>query len=1129
MELNTHQQIVKDTFINKQLCFVNASAGTGKTTTLIQSYIALLEKKERVEDIVVITFTKAAANEMLIRIRGEIRLKIKEEIDTQKKLYWNSVYESVLSSSNITTIHAFAQKIVSENALYLGLPSSINILEEDNDFVDNLHHVIEKLLEKSAHGRLLYSLYNLYIIDNRNKFIENILSFINSIKPRLEDIKTFENKVHELIGGTECYNETMKELTSRDIDFCINYDNPTGNNKIELAKPILQELKNIFDSVYNKSNAEIDELKKLYKIVKEFNNYKVGNTKKDFGDEFKAIKSITEKLSSLLEPMCYKNEIDAFLSFIKEAYIKIEDNKKRAGVYSHDDIISIAISALEDEKLKNKIRDSVKSIILDEAQDTSSLQFNFINLIIFGKREIDNNDIKNIGNKRLFIVGDRKQSIYRFRDANVEEFLRIEEKFKGLNAVLKDNYRSNNNLISFFNHLFANYVFNEDQIKYNDNDNLIGHRESTEKSVHLLALNHNTREGDKIRAPEGRTLESNAIASFVSSKLNNEYKDTAILLRGFSKLDVYLDALSKQSVPFYVEGGRGFYQRIEITEIMSFLYYLFLFEIDSLDLLLTFPFFDISIDEIFKLKNSLGESKLKINDYISIYKENTIEGIKAKTIASDMPFFDKLESIKKIINSFESTIHFSTAYQIIEDICVSTNYYSHLGRKVDAELSIANVEKLKDIAKDYEHSTGKTAYDFVVYVKKLNDNSVALCQVPKLDIDSLRIMTIHKSKGLEFKNTIFASTGSTVNNTNPQFYFIDNKPVITLPISKTDKIIFPQYDKDEAKLKDESEKKRLLYVALTRASNNLILSGESANKTTYRAMFDSFFSVDIANTKIALENKSEDMKDIVLDKDFNNDKANLYIYGRGIKHRNENNNDIAIEYEDNNIDNTIEKESAKESSVKQIHINIASGSNNNNFEHIYNLESLMDSKPAYFNDEENLIYEDEYSYKEESNIKPSPSDLGSSIHFILENFDFEYYKKNSSEYILAIVEEALLSFIGYDKEYVRSIILQSIDNYLKDIHIKNILDGIEEIVLREGSFQSTVKDNTFNINIMKGKVDLITKDKNGNYFVIDYKVASKNSSNENNYLKQINTYKSLIAKAWKINEKKIFTHLMYLK
>ena len=128
--LNAKQKEILNCFFNNGVCFVNASAGTGKTSTITELYLELLRKKEKVSSIVVITFTKAAANEMLIRIRLKIRNEIKKAQSENDKKYWQNIYRDILTNAKISTINSFANSIVLEHSMALSMPPNISILED---------------------------------------------------------------------------------------------------------------------------------------------------------------------------------------------------------------------------------------------------------------------------------------------------------------------------------------------------------------------------------------------------------------------------------------------------------------------------------------------------------------------------------------------------------------------------------------------------------------------------------------------------------------------------------------------------------------------------------------------------------------------------------------------------------------------------------------------------------------------------------------------------------------------------------------------------------------------------------------------------------------------------------------
>ena len=477
IKLNKEQEKIINNFVNKNACFVNASAGTGKTTTITEVYIKLLESGEKVSNIIVITFTKAAANEMLLKIRNRIRKKINEE--NINKNYWQNIYKELLSNSKISTINAFAHSIVKEYSMHLGMPPNIYILEEDNQADEILQEEILNVLDFSEHGKKVKKIYRIYTEEDKEIFIKSIFNFLVKIKPRLENIEAFE-KV-----ALKCIDIDDKEYSKLYNDI-INYSNEVMNdntkqnttiNKCKYKKNKLLECINNIEKKYNVKNLNYANFENIRDSLIEVSTAKLGNTK---AEELKNILYNLNNYCSLkikyIEAIYNKDNYIEIIEFIKETFNKFEKIKKENGIYSHEDIMSKAIESLENKKISKEIRDNIKALILDEAQDTSKLQFSFINLIVFGKRDINENDIKELDkiNKKILIVGDRKQSIYRFRNANLNIFTNIQNSFKDYLIDLKNNYRSNSMLIEFFNRFFKEVVFfDDDLVKYKEGDNIL--------------------------------------------------------------------------------------------------------------------------------------------------------------------------------------------------------------------------------------------------------------------------------------------------------------------------------------------------------------------------------------------------------------------------------------------------------------------------------------------------------------------------------------------------------------------------------------------------------------------------------------------------------------------------------
>ena len=1142
IKLNKEQEEIINNFLNKNACFVNASAGTGKTTTITEVYIKLLESGEKVSNIVVITFTKAAANEMLLKIRNRIRKKINEENSEKNsngnfnKEYWQKIYKELLSNSKISTINAFAHSIVKEYSMRLGMPPNIYILEEDNEADEILSEGILNILDESECGKKVKKLYRIYTSEDKEIFIKTVFNFLIKIKPRLENIEEFEKVALECINiESEEYDKLYKDIINHSNEI-IN-DNSKQNKTVNECKEKLKNLLGCINKIENKesklNHIDFENTRENLILV---SNAKLGNTK---SEELKNLLFELNNYCSLMikyiDAIYNKENYIAVIEFIKSTFNEFEKIKKENGIYSHEDIMAKAIESLENEKISKEIRENIKALILDEAQDTSKLQFSFINLIVFGKREIEENDINeelNKINKKVLIVGDRKQSIYRFRNANLNIFNGVKNIFKNYSVDLKNNYRSNSMLIEFFNSFFKEIVFSgDDLVGYNEGDDILYNKKTEKKSVSLFVLNNNfeKEETKKLDIVSKTNLEAYSIANYIKENYKKEeYKETVILLQTFSRLNIYLSALSDLKIPYYVDGGNGFYKRAEIENIILFLKYLILKDYSVLPKLLRAEFFDINIGNLSDFSNSLLSEGLDLKDYFSLNSLYSDKFQKACMLAKEKNYFKELEKNKELLNYIEKKSATINSSEIIETICIETNYYNYLMTKEDAELCYANIEKLKSVAYDFEDKSGKNSYDFVMSLTSaINDISYA--SIPKLSVEAVKVMTIHKSKGLEFKNVFLAGAGYQRNATSDRFDFIEDYPTIEIPVHnyiKDYKIKLSNKENDYNKNADLSEKRRLLYVALTRAGENLIISGENnrSGKNSYRSYINDYIP---ELKELDNETTSESQKNLIEIKNINNDFVNFYSYGSGIKSNEEKN---AREEEINRINKILQNASEKidakkniENEINNIQYIIPSkiGVNyeENNFK---NITELLNKRLS------NLEFEKEEIEEGEEKIKISPINMGTIMHEVLENFDFDKYFEDKENYIEKLKTETLKYYNYYESKDLKEKLDKYFNNFIQNEHIKNIINGEEKIISREHKFQSRKLENK-TLSIINAKIDLITQNLNGEYFILDYKTSKKSKEKIEFYQNQLNIYKEIVKETFKIeNENYLKTDIIFL-
>ncbi|WP_302279494.1 UvrD-helicase domain-containing protein [Brachyspira pilosicoli] len=1115
MKLNSKQQEIIDLFLNEGICFVSASAGTGKTTTITEAYLKLLEnKKQKVSNIVVITFTKAAANEMLIRIRRKIREKINEGKDTD---YWKDIYKEILINAKISTIHSFANSIVKEYSIYLNMPPKITILEENNDFYEVIHNKILELLNDNEFSEEIRKNYRIFTDESKDKFINDIFNFLIKIKPRLENIKTFEeeaNKILEIELYDNAYNEMFKT---------INY---LIENKPEKTEGVT--IKNILDSINEsidiiKKSKDIKNIEKLYyDILNSLDNIKnkrkLGKTKyTDFKTAFDELKDILiPNFEKYIKIQKNKNIYLTLINFIKEAYNKFENTKREMGVYSHEDMISKAIEALENNTINKEIRDNINTVILDEAQDTSKLQFSFINLIVFGNREITKETT--IKDKKMFIVGDRKQSIYRFRNADLNVFRNAQNIFEDYVRYLQDNYRSKEMLINFFNDIFENTIFKDDTIKYKKDDNLISGQNDNTKSklVSLLVFNNNVDDDIKLNSDSKTILEAYAIAKFIKRNLKNDYKNTAILLQTFSRLNIYLSVFAEEKIPYYVDGGNGFYDRVEISNLIICLKYLVLKDYSLLQSLLMSELFDIKIANLYDFSIDL-----KLNGNYNLYDYFSLNDCKEKTleIAKEKKYYDELKKAKKLLNNIELKISTMSSYDAIETICTETNYYNYLMLKEDAEISYANIEKLKKLAYDFENRAGVNIYDFVISLD-MNSKDISYATIPKLSVDAIRIMTIHKSKGLEFNNVFLAGAGHYRTAQNNMFDFVENFPYIEIPIHGEieEKLKFFSKDDNYNSLADKSEKKRLLYVALTRAKERLIISGEDRYKRfddpkSYRNYIEAYHHFDIEDS---VNNTTDDL--IYID-DNTNEFMDYYSYGIS-KNTNYDLNELYI--------NNLEKINKK---IDSININDTISEKTKKIEYV-NPSNVFDTDfdkniiSRLLNKNISISLDDNKNFDFENFETIKAIDMGILMHDLLEHFDFDKYKLHKESYIEKIKNDTIKQNKHYDEKDLRKKLDKYFSNFINNKHIANIINGEELIVSREHKFQERklIENRT---QIINAKIDIITKNISEEYFILDYKTTKYSKEKEDKYKTQLEMYRDIVKKTFNIDSE-IYIDLIFL-
>ena len=807
----------------------NASAGTGKTYQVTKYYIdQVIKNKTDPRDILLITFTDNAATELKTRIISSLN----RDSLKQNNLNNDDIHrtQALIDSALITTIHGFCTTILKENAIEAGLSPAFNIISDEKQ---------EELLNNIAHTQLINCLNNDVLFKEfcSGKNINTQSKFGNSVQQNaISIIKRSGSFGFNLENADKLLEPAIepKEITAfhRIIE---------SLNELHKLTPKQIEIKKQLEELLNRANTT----DKLIELI-ESEDFKP--TKHSKGPIILLVDLIKE-CKQRIEYIENRPLALAFTKYVIEVYKEYNEFKFRNDFLDFDDL---QIRALD---LINKKPECAifKEIIVDEVQDTSHLQANII-LKIWNKKN------------NLIICGDHKQSIYSWRGADPEVMPKLEKKIcedEGKIEHLQTSWRSKNAILEpineIFNPIFTNYkneslknneLFKDADENYgiecllpdsekenksiNNKQKIVKEMEALAKRINLLV--HGSSEWKpKFRYKDG----------FKKTNENNkyQYKDVLILLRTTKNLSILEEALNNQMVPYVIEGkGSGLFN--------------------------TTPARDISL-----LLNALCDPK----DTISLIGllRSPIAGISDQTILEKLlPL--KIKTTQEILNKFpevsnliaQSRLQMSTnlTSEIIRNWIKLSGYDVVLSNSTKSNKQNANLRKLIDWIREQERGPQNNTASIARLMKKyiLNPPKIAEATITDPEQNSVRIMTVHTSKGLT-KRVVCIPELSFRNKADSDFAqisLINKKPQLSISVNKLDRSTLksPNFNQIRKKVKDvqQIESNNLFYVAMTRARDLVILSSSSdinSKSKSWDSHIDEFLNNSIMIRKFSSLNE----------------------------------------------------------------------------------------------------------------------------------------------------------------------------------------------------------------------------------------------------------------------------------
>ena len=839
---------------------VSAGAGSGKTAVLSERVLRKLKEGINVNELLILTFTKAAAKEMKERIRK----KIKKEPSLSAQL-------ELIDSAYITTFDSYSLSVLKKYHYLLNLPKNIGITDStlvqikkeeilDNIFEELYEEKNEKFEEfistfctkddKEIRNYLLNIYSKLELKTDKKEYLEKYINeYFNEEKIR-NDINLFEKSI---LKKKEKIEENVKK-----ISFLMDGKNYT--KLLDSLSPLLNS-ENYRDVKINLS-VSMPRMQKLSDEEKEL--------KEEINDGIKELKNICiyestdEIYKSILSTKKYVECIIDILTLLND---RITKYKLENNMYEFNDVAALSIKILKEFPFaREEIKNSLNEIMIDEYQDTNNVQEEFISLI---------------SNNNVYMVGDIKQSIYRFRNANPYIFKNKYDNYKnnngGIKIDLNKNFRSREEVLNNINDVFR--IIMDDEIGG------ANYKESHEMVFGNLTYNNEGKlnqnndfeiynyEYDSKGLFKKEEIEAFIIANDIKEKINNNYKifdkdeliirnaeynDFVILMDKSSNFDLYKRIFEYLNVPLTIEKDESIIEEVILKVLKNLLILISKIYEKNLDVEFKYMFisvarsflFEMSDEEIFDIFNN------------NSFKDNDLY-IKAKSISEKLDYVNINSLIVEIIDTFEIYENISKIGNVNSNITILDYLLNSSTSFIDNNMDIYDfINYLKDLT--------TKGYDI-----KINRNSG--------EKSSVKIMTIHKSKGLEYHICYYSGLYSKFNisDLNDKFIF-DNKYGIISPyfdegISNT---IYKYLLKEDYIKEEISEKIRLFYVALTRAKEKMILvtdlnqGKKSKDRIKYRSFKDIMLSV-IDNFNDYITNIDIEKLDIT--KDYKKIKQTNYL------------------------------------------------------------------------------------------------------------------------------------------------------------------------------------------------------------------------------------------------------------
>lgn len=872
---------------------VSAAAGSGKTAVLVERIIQMLTDEEHpmdVDRLLIVTFTEAAASEMKERIRSAIETAL-EVNPGNAHLQRQS---TLIHSAQITTIHSFCLSVIREHFHLIDMDPGFRIAEEGELRLlkqDVLSELLEEcyvnqeerfmeLVEKLGSGKndkklegMILQLYEYSrSYPQPQKWLEHCVNQYAECETYLKQEGTGEEPVflRRALDWAQKYIEDLVELADQCIRICEEPDGPY------MYAPMLEEDRIILDKLAGA--ADFEELYERLSDIK----WKALSRKKDESvdsekrtqvqDIRKQIKDLIGELGKtyfyetpaelLLDMANAKGTMEILAELVNRFAIMFADQKQRKHLIDYNDMEQFALQILTEEKegelipsqTAREYQEQFYEVMIDEYQDSNLIQEAILTSVSTVSREKYN----------IFMVGDVKQSIYRFRLSRPELFMEKYDSYSSEDSEMQKidlhkNFRSRPEVLDGVNYIFrqimrrdlGGIVYDKQAALYPgaEFEPVIGADGKSEYEMELLLVDAQKTGNEFELSDNNKQLEVRVIAKRIKELLRTakvtdkasgqlrpaEYRDIVILMRSVKGwADVVSSILAEEGIPAYIGSTEGYFGTYEISVLLD---YLQLLDNQRQDLplaaVLASPFVGLNPQQLAEIRLAAKEGFFyKAAEGLAQRAGEEEEEQEKDSLAY------RLRAFYLQLTHFREMVPYTAIHELLQKIIEETGFSLYVAAMPGGERRIANVEMLVEKAAAFEGTSYKGLFNFIRYIEQLQKYDVDYGEANIADEqeNTVRIMSIHKSKGLEFPIVFVAGMGKKFNTTDITGSVIIHPEwgvgLDAVDLQRRTKIptFLKKTIQQEIKLENLGEELRVLYVALTRAKEKLILVGCPSQK-----------------------------------------------------------------------------------------------------------------------------------------------------------------------------------------------------------------------------------------------------------------------------------------------------------